>query len=171
MPSLTQELLVRLLDHKGGVPHVDLQTRSVAWWKWPLDPEGNRVQCYRLVEGYRAKWDCANPYCICTIGTKCNTEAAIYRAVKGIYAGEYVAGCALDRCGYLERISVLVEIAMGSYRARCGLIAVPAPVLFMDPLSNWLNGHYSASYIPRLKDEEEYLLWREVVNPHKKRKM
>lgn len=31
------------------------------------------------------------------------TESAIYIAPNGNYSGEYVVGCASDRCGYLSK--------------------------------------------------------------------
>lgn len=51
---------------------------------------------------YRANHDFQAPCCLCAIDTvNTYTKCAIFVDMKGLYAGEYVAGCAYDRCGYL----------------------------------------------------------------------
>lgn len=54
-----------------------------------------------LAVRYRAEWDCPNPYCFCGADIGVPTESAIYLADMGEYAGEYVAGCVKNSCGYL----------------------------------------------------------------------
>jgi hypothetical protein len=54
---------------------------------------------------HRVAYDFRAPYCLCAcnFGSVTFTESIIYVAVQGDYAGEYVAGCATNSCGYLSR--------------------------------------------------------------------
>lgn len=52
---------------------------------------------------YRTAHEFKVPCCLCAISAGDYTECAIYLAVKGKYAGEYVCGCAFDSCGYLGK--------------------------------------------------------------------
>lgn len=50
---------------------------------------------------YRAVHEFRGPCCLCASdGGDSYTESAVYLALSGQYDGEYVAGCASDRCGY-----------------------------------------------------------------------
>jgi hypothetical protein len=55
---------------------------------------------------YRGGYDFLGPCCLCPLLEPLSkepkfTEAAIYMPVFGRYAGEYIAGCAQSRCGYV----------------------------------------------------------------------
>ena len=70
----------------------------------PITQTGQRVspsdmQAYRVGHEFKA------PCCLGANDTVEDyyTESAIYLAPNGIYAGEYVAGCAGARCGYLSK--------------------------------------------------------------------
>ena len=62
----------------------------------PVTEAGSRVPPSDLLD-YRAHHHFWAPYCLCT------AESIMYVAVRGPYAGEYVAGCATDTCGYLSK--------------------------------------------------------------------
>lgn len=66
--------------------------------------QGMRVTPGDLVE-YRRVHDFKNPCCFCASNGVGNfyVESAIHMAVEGQYAGEYVARCASDSCGYLGK--------------------------------------------------------------------
>lgn len=56
--------------------------------------------------GHRFVHDFRAPSCLCAsefIAEPQYTECAIYLDPDGEYNGEYVAGCAFDRCGYLGK--------------------------------------------------------------------
>jgi hypothetical protein len=105
------------------VLHYDPPSRDLRAWFWcvwlpcsfectlinitlrPVFAEtGNRVPPSDLVD-YRADHYFCAPWCLCASNTRGPgfTETAIYVAVRGPYAGEYVAGCATDTCGYLSK--------------------------------------------------------------------
>ena len=79
-----------------------LQTDSPS--QRPVTEAGTRVVPSNLLH-YRINHEFQTPCCLCA----CNangavptfTESAIYVAIDGAYSGEYVAGCALNSCGYL----------------------------------------------------------------------
>ena len=55
---------------------------------------------------YRESHDFLGPCCLCPLFVPLSeeprfTEAAIYMPIFGRCAGEYVAGCAKSRCGYV----------------------------------------------------------------------
>ena len=55
---------------------------------------------------YRGLYDFRLPSCLCAIEFVASaqyTECAVYLPPNGEYTGEYVAGCAFDRCGYLGK--------------------------------------------------------------------
>jgi hypothetical protein len=54
---------------------------------------------------YRAVHDFKAPCCLCAIARGDYTESAVYLAPQGPYVGEYVAGCALERCGYIGKFN------------------------------------------------------------------
>jgi hypothetical protein len=51
---------------------------------------------------YRTVREFKGPCCLCASDAAADsyTESAVYLALSGPYDGEYVAGCASDRCGY-----------------------------------------------------------------------
>jgi hypothetical protein len=74
----------------------------------PTDEEGKRVtpsdlQDHRITHAFKG------PCCLCAapgnIGIE-YSESAIYEAALGEYLGEYVAGCATGRCGYLSEFGL-----------------------------------------------------------------
>jgi hypothetical protein len=69
----------------------------------PITDAGARVPPPDLLN-HRTNHDFRLPGCLCASNGNGFgfTESALYLAKVGKpYAGEYVAGCALDRCGYL----------------------------------------------------------------------
>jgi hypothetical protein len=57
---------------------------------------------------YRTGHNFKAPCCLCVLTAPDGnyTECAIYLAVRGPYAGEYICGCVLDRCGYLGMLAL-----------------------------------------------------------------
>lgn len=120
MPTLREELLLAVRFHVNGVPEFDVEKKSIRTWLWcvvvfthphrqltsefrPLTTRSERVACYSL-GSYRQAWRICNPFCLCGLEVGMSTESAIYVEVTGEYANEYVAGCALNRCGYLGKL-------------------------------------------------------------------
>lgn len=71
----------------------------------PTNEHGERVNPSDF-EAYRLSHDILAPTCLCPfedpdLGDF--AESAIYMVSYGRYAGEYVAACANDRCGYFGR--------------------------------------------------------------------
>jgi hypothetical protein len=55
------------------------------------------------------------PCCLCPLINPTGpdfVEAAIYLATSGTYAGEYVASCATDNCGYLGKFRCLPAVGL-----------------------------------------------------------
>ena len=67
----------------------------------PIASSGERVPPSDF-DDYRASRKFTAPSCHCAQSGPA-TESAIYVAVEGEFWGEYVAGCAADRCGYLGK--------------------------------------------------------------------
>ncbi len=72
----------------------------------PIDGGGERVKpgvlaAYRDIYNFRA------PCCLCAVANGGYSESAIYIALDGQYAGEYVAGCAKAECGYSSNQTLL----------------------------------------------------------------
>jgi len=61
---------------------------------------------------HRIAYDFRAPYCLCAcnFGGVTFTESSIHVAVQGDYAGEYVAGCATNSCGYLSKFLLTLGI-------------------------------------------------------------
>jgi len=70
----------------------------------PVDDAGHRVTPPSLVD-YREDHQFRAPCCLCAENntTASYTESSVYIATTGPYFGEYVAGCALNQCGYLSK--------------------------------------------------------------------
>jgi hypothetical protein len=70
----------------------------------PVTEEGARVPPSDLHQ-YRLDYDFHGPCCLCTmdkIGDTAYTESAIFVCETGKYAGEYIAACAEDFCGFMS---------------------------------------------------------------------
>ena len=64
---------------------------------------GERIQPADLIY-YRSTYDYRVPCCLCAIDGSDDenyTETNVFIQANGTYSGEYVAACALNRCGYL----------------------------------------------------------------------
>jgi hypothetical protein len=68
----------------------------------PITETGERVPPSDLSE-HRTSHDFKVPCCLCACDAAAPqyVESEIYTATEGPFWGEYVAGCAADRCGYL----------------------------------------------------------------------
>jgi hypothetical protein len=76
----------------------------------PVNKTGSRVPPSDLLD-YRTHHDFRAPYCLCTDNPGCGyTETAIYVALEGPNANEYIAGCATDTCGYLSKSLYILAI-------------------------------------------------------------
>jgi hypothetical protein len=78
----------------------------------PITETGIRVAPPELMH-HRVLYDFKSPSCLCAsdfIIDPQYTECAVYFASTGKYKGEYVAGCAFDRCGYIGKIRVYVNL-------------------------------------------------------------
>jgi|SRR5258708_7860352 hypothetical protein len=82
----------------------------------PVTPEGARVTPSDF-NSYRNNHDFRAPCCLCASDAPENgyTECAIYIPLEGQYKGEYVAGCAFNRCGYLGEHRIWTHL--GLYKA------------------------------------------------------
>jgi hypothetical protein len=71
----------------------------------PIDEMGRRVTPSTLSD-HRITYQFKAPCCVCAENspTADYIETAIYVATSGPYFGEYVAGCALNKCGYLSKL-------------------------------------------------------------------
>lgn len=58
---------------------------------------------------YHAVPDFKAPCCLCAIVRGDYTESAMYLAPHGPYAGEYVAGCASEHCGYIGKFNLIIQ--------------------------------------------------------------
>ena len=105
------------------VLHYDHPSRDLRTWFWcvlssspfactliidflrPVTEKGSRVPPSDLLD-HRVHYNFCAPCCLCIPNADgCGfTETAIYVALSGPYAGEYVAGCASDTCGYLSKL-------------------------------------------------------------------
>jgi hypothetical protein len=69
----------------------------------PADAFGQRVTPSDF-ETYRLVHSILGPCCLCPFQYRGRVgnfkEAAVFMAVRGRHAGQYVAACADDRCGY-----------------------------------------------------------------------
>ncbi|KIM71884.1 hypothetical protein PILCRDRAFT_16633 [Piloderma croceum F 1598] len=93
---------------------------------------GSRVPPSDLLD-YRVHYNFRAPCCLCIPNAHgCGfSETAIYVALSGPYAGEYVAGCASDTCGYLinlERLYALRGLLVRRYPVRSSGTNTPPPV-------------------------------------------
>lgn len=98
--------------------HYDSHSRDLRVWFWyafshvnivyteiclrrPVSNIGVRVPPTDLFD-YRSTHDFKTPCCLCACKAYGSyTETAIFRALDGPYAGEYVASCASGSCGYM----------------------------------------------------------------------
>lgn len=110
--------------------HFDPVSRDLQLWFWPATSEGVRI----LPSGfdfYRSSHDFRAPCCLCASEAFRNdyTESAIYVPQTGQYQGEYVVGCAYNRCGYvvaIERMYARRGLLIEKYPFRQpGYLALP----------------------------------------------
>lgn len=91
----------------------------------PVNDAGERVPPENLSD-HRQTHNFQLPCCFCAVTTTAYTEMSIFVAIDGDFAGEYVAGCQNDRCGYLiciERLYTKVGLPLKRYSLR-GRISV-----------------------------------------------
>jgi len=109
--------------------HYDSASRDLCAWFWwvfkpvpmfysyhwhhsrPVDGAGQRVTPSSLLD-HRNAYQFRAPCCLCA--QNCTTddyiESAIYITGVGQYSGKYVAGCAFNRCGYLSKLHLSLDI-------------------------------------------------------------
>ena len=79
---------------------------------------------------YRSTNDMLGPCCLCPLINPMGpdfVEATIYLATSGVYAGEYIASCTTDGCGYLGELRCLPTV---------GLLVLDPVVLNMSVSTN-----------------------------------
>ena len=83
------------------------------------------------------------PCCLCPLADENEAdfvEAAVYRATSGPLAGQYVASCARELCGYFGKYTTASRVR--------GRSPVSLAVVHMERLYNFL-GLYITTYPPR----------------------
>jgi hypothetical protein len=87
--------------------HSDLLTDNIPLLHFhrPVTERGERIPPSDLLE-HRRTHVFSTPTCLCgsQLVEPKDTETAIYIARSGEFAGQYVAGCASDSCGYLGKL-------------------------------------------------------------------
>jgi len=141
MPRLSyRRYLQRIHRQRQAAPavilHYDTASQDLGVWFWPVGQDGSRITPTDLL-GHRVTHEFRAPCCLCASNTATGigyTESAIYRPTQGPHFGEYVAACALGRCGYfihLELIYVKTGLILRKYPVRSIEAHVPPPVMYM----------------------------------------
>jgi len=139
---------IRRQQQVAIILHYDRRSQDLRPWFWPVNPSGARVppsdlSRHRITNEFQA------PCCLCVSGSANRngyTECAVYLTIRGPYFGEYVAGCAFGRCGYmvcLERMYARRGLLLKKYSIRSPDTPPPPPVYYV-PGSDQRAGYFSA---------------------------
>jgi hypothetical protein len=109
----------------------DGMTGDLRVWFWPVNRARERVTPADLGD-YRKSHKFRAPSCLCASDgiDAVYTESAIFMAVGGEHSGEYLAVCAMGRCGYtifLDSVFKKPGLHVGEYPERA--VGEPVPAL------------------------------------------
>jgi hypothetical protein len=126
--------LVRIRQIQALILHYDHVSNGLRPWLWYVKfqeqeveesadklasdsnrpvQSGVRVPPSDLTEHRATHWF-KGPCCLCAYGSVTYTECAIDQAIGGKYSGEYVAFCALERCGYIGTMSEILVLKVAT---------------------------------------------------------
>ncbi|KIM75849.1 hypothetical protein PILCRDRAFT_13225 [Piloderma croceum F 1598] len=129
IPTGVQAFAVKANDCNNAVLQYCYNTGEMGIWWWPWNG-GSRLGPSQI-QDHRETHDMLGPGCICPMVYPSGpnfVEAAIFMLTDGPLVGQYVAGCARNKCGYLvpmEPIFVHPGVPVKCYAPR--LPNEPAP--------------------------------------------
>ncbi|KAG0693481.1 hypothetical protein DFH29DRAFT_881418 [Suillus ampliporus] len=102
--SQQAKLAARVSNSTNAVLELDKTGETLCTWHWPVKKDGERVVPSDLV-AYRNSHQFRAPHCLCAFMDDHDPinhhEAAIVISTRGPNLGQYVACCALSKCGYV----------------------------------------------------------------------
>ncbi|KAG1876146.1 hypothetical protein C8R48DRAFT_768991 [Suillus tomentosus] len=132
------KLAAQVSDSKNAVLELDETREKLCVWHWPVKDDGERVAPSDLVT-YRKSHQFRGPRCLCLLldehDPSNHYEAAIVKVSRGPNAGEYLACCALSKCGYvvfIEKLHGSIGLPIKCYPRRRPDEARPLDVVFVD---------------------------------------
>ncbi|KAG1842300.1 hypothetical protein C8R48DRAFT_679051 [Suillus tomentosus] len=116
------KLAAQVSNRTNAVLELDETGETLCIWYWPVQDDGGRVVPSELV----AHHNCYPPgHC----------EAAIVMLTRGQNAGEYLACCALSKCGYvvfMDQMHISPGLPIRRYPKRSSDQPRPREVAFLD---------------------------------------
>ncbi|KAG2056122.1 hypothetical protein BDR06DRAFT_970255 [Suillus hirtellus] len=103
--SITADKLRKCQNSTNVVLELDSETgETLDVWYWPVNDNRAHVVPSDLA-AYRKSHQFQGPHCLCAFIDDHNPndprEAAIVMSKRGLHTGEYIARCALSKCGYV----------------------------------------------------------------------
>ncbi|KAG1865191.1 hypothetical protein C8R48DRAFT_672466 [Suillus tomentosus] len=133
------KLVAQARNSTNVVLELDSETgETLDVWYWPVNDNGARVVPSDLA-AYRKSHQFRGPHCLCAFIDDHNPndprEAAIVMSKRGLRTGEYIARCALSKCGYvvfIEQTFNSCGLPVKRYSRRSPDKARPLDIVFVD---------------------------------------
>ncbi|KAG2055806.1 hypothetical protein BDR06DRAFT_1006645 [Suillus hirtellus] len=136
--SQQAKLAARVSSSTNAVLKLDETGETLCVWYWPVNEDGEHIIPSDLV-AYRNSHQFRAPHCLCAFMDNHDPvnhcEAAIVISMWGPNAGQYLACCALSKCGYVvcvERMHTSLSLPIKRYLRRRPDEARPLEIIFFD---------------------------------------